>query len=103
MILFLEPSDYQPSPEEFKNYLIEFKKRKIIQNVKGIIFGKPQDEKYYDEYKVIFKEVFKDMQTPILYNVNFGHAVPRCIIPYGANATIDYDNKKIIINEKITI
>lgn len=103
MILFLEPSDYQPSPEEFKNYLIEFKKRKIIQNVKGIIFGKPQDEKYYDEYKVIFKEVFKDIQTPILYNVNFGHAVPRCIIPYGANATVDYDNKKIIINEKITI
>ena len=33
--------------------------------------------------------------------MNFGHSLPRCIIPYGAFATIDFDNKKVHINEAI--
>ena len=49
----------------------------------------------------MYKKVFSDLETPILYNVNFGHSVPRCIIPYNAEATVDYDNKKIIINSQI--
>lgn len=81
--------------------LLEFKKRNIFNLVKGIIVGKPYDEKYYEEYKEVYRKVFKDLNTPILYNVNFGHAFPRCIIPYDAEAVVDYDNKKIFINSKI--
>ena len=33
--------------------------------------------------------------------INFGHSVPRCIVPYGANATIDFDNKKVVVTESI--
>ena len=58
MILFLEPSDSKPTPGELKEYLLEFKKRNILQYAKGILFDKPQEEKYYDEYKEIFREVF---------------------------------------------
>ena len=100
-ILFLETSELAVSPNELEKMLLEFKKRKIFKLVKGIIIGKPIDEKYYDEYKTIYKKIFSDIKTPILYNVNFGHSVPRCIIPYDALATVDYDNKKIIINEPI--
>ena len=32
---------------------------------------------------------------------DFGHSVPRCIIPYDAEATIDFDNKRITINTPI--
>ena len=39
--------------------------------------------------------------VPVLYNVNFGHSVPRCILPYGIQATVDYDNKRIFIDEPI--
>ena len=46
-------------------------------------------------------KVFKDIDTPVLYNVNFGHSVPRCILPYNAETIVDYDDKKIIINESI--
>ena len=101
MIVFFEPSDLQPTPDELKEYLIEFKKRNILQSAKGILFGKPKDEKYYEEYKKVISEIFEDIDTPILYNLNFGHSVPRCIVPYGANATIDFDNKKVVVTESI--
>ena len=100
-ILFIESSEEKVEPEKLYQMLMEFKKRGIFRLVRGIIVGKPIDEKYYEEYKSVYKEVFSDLETPILYNVNFGHAYPRCIIPYDALATIDYDNKKIYINSPI--
>ena len=100
-ILFLETSEEKPKPEELEKMLIELKRRKILYLVKGIIVGKPQDEQYYEEYKNIYRKVFADIDTPVLFNVNFGHSTPRCIIPYDAQATIDFDNKKIFINEPI--
>lgn len=100
-ILFLETSEVKASPEELEKMLMEFKNRNIFSLVKGLIIGKPIDEKYYEEYKDVYRKVFTDLDTPILYNVNFGHSVPRCIIPYDAEATIDYDNKKIFINTQI--
>lgn len=100
-ILFLETSELKATPDELEKMLMEFRKRNILKLVKGLIIGKPMDEKYYNEYKEVYRKVFADLDTPVLFNVNFGHAVPRCIIPYDAEATIDYDNKRIIINSSI--
>ncbi len=100
-VLFIETSEERMKPEKLEKILDFFKKEKILESVKGIIVGKPIDEKYYDEYKDIYRKVFNDLNTPVLYNVNFGHSVPRTLIPYGASATIDYDKKKIFIKEKI--
>ena len=100
-VLFLETSELAIKPEELEKMLMEFKKRNIFSLVKGIIIGKPMDEKYYEEYKDIYRKIFSDLNTPILYNVNYGHSVPRCVLPYNAEVTIDYDNKRIIINSQI--
>ena len=100
-ILFIETSEEKMSPEQLEQILNYFKENKILEKVQGIIVGKPVDEKFYEEYKEIYKKVFEDIKTPVLYNVNFGHSVPRCILPYGVNATVDYDNKKITIDEPI--
>ncbi len=100
-ILFLETSEEKPTPKEIEKMLLEFKNRGILDSVKGIIIGKPIDEKYYEEYKEIYKKVFLNLKTPVLYNVNFGHSVPRCLLPYGAEATVNYDQKTITINEPI--
>lgn len=97
-ILFIETSEERIPPDKLEKILNFFKNNKILESVKGVIVGKPIDEKYYEEYKQIYKKVFEDIETPVLYNVNFGHSVPRCIIPYDAEATIDFDNKRIIIN-----
>ena len=102
-ILFLETSDERPTPEMLEKMLNELKKRNIFNLVKGVIVGKPIDELYYEEYKEVYKKVFADLKTPVLYNVNFGHAVPRCILPYDADTMVDYDNKKIFIKSKVLV
>ena len=100
-ILFIETSEERMEPDKLEKVLNTFKDNKILEKVKGIIVGKPIDEKFYEEYKKVYKKVFKDIDTPVLYNVNFGHSVPRCILPYGVKTTVDYDNKKITIDEPI--
>ncbi len=100
-ILFLETSEERPTPQTLETMLMELKNKDILNLVKGVIVGKPIDETYYNEYKEIYKKVFADLTTPVMYNINFGHSVPRCILPYNAETIIDYDNKKIIVNEPI--
>ncbi len=100
-IFFFETSEERMKPEKLEEILNYFKENKILESVKGIIVGKPIDEVYYDEYKEVYKRVFSDLKTPVLFNVNFGHAFPRTVIPYGITATVDYDNKTITIDEPI--
>ncbi|GFR36057.1 S66 family peptidase [Thermobrachium celere] len=94
-ILFIETCEEKPDPELFEKELLALKHKGVFDVISGIIVGKPQDETYYDEYKEVFYKVIDNKDLPILYNVNFGHAYPRCIIPYGVEAEIDLDRKEI--------
>ncbi|SHE75005.1 MULTISPECIES: S66 family peptidase [Caloramator] len=94
-ILFIETCEEKPNPEFFEKELLALKNKGVFDVISGIIVGKPQDETYYDEYKEVFYKVIDNKDLPILYNVNFGHAYPRCIIPYGVEAEIDLDRKMI--------
>ena len=88
------------SPEKLKEALNIFKDKGILESIKGLIVDKHVDEVYYEEYKEIYKKVFYDLKTPILYNVNFGHCIPRAILPYDSQCTIDLDNRRIWIKDK---
>lgn len=35
------------------------------------------------------------VSLPIVCNVNIGHALPRCILPFGVEATVDTENQVI--------
>lgn len=59
--------------------------------------GKPQDETYYEEYQSILKKVVDNKELPIVYNMNFGHAAPRCVLQYGAIAAVDMKQKKVFL------
>lgn len=101
-ILFLETSEEKPNPEFITYYLRNLGAQGILNVAKGIIVGKPQDEKYYEEYKDVYRKVLKEFNRtdmPVLYNVNFGHSSPIGIIPYGIECELDVDNKKIILLE----
>lgn len=100
-IFFVETSGEKMHPEKLEKILIEFKNRKVLESVRAVIVGKPADEAYYEEYKEVYNRVFKGLDTPILYNVNFGHSYPRCIMPYGIEAEIDFDEKKLSIIEEM--
>lgn len=95
-ILFLETSEEYPTPATLKYILRGLAAQGIIENINGIIFGKPKDEKYYQEYKEVLLQVIKNEvnrpSLPILYNVNMGHTSPICILPYGITAEIDCFN-----------
>lgn len=98
-ILFFETSEEKPDPKLFETYILEFVKQGIFDVIKGVIIGKPQDETYYEEYKSILTKYSHQYHLPMLYNVNFGHAYPRTVLPYGIDVTLDLDHKRITINE----
>lgn len=94
-ILFIETSEEKPTPKEFENALLSLKNIDIFSVIKGIMVGKPQDEIYYNEYKDVLIKVIDNINLPIIYNINFGHAFPRTIIPYNMLTEIDLDRKTV--------
>lgn len=98
-ILFLETSEEKASPEKLKEMLRVLKKEGIFSVINGLIVGKPQNEVYYEEYKKVYKEVIDDDTLSILYNLPFGHAFPRTLLPYGLQATIDAKEKAMFFDE----
>ncbi len=64
-----------------------------------MLVGKPMDEKYHDEYRRLLVRVIDDPSLPVVCNINIGHALPRCIIPFGVNATVDVQRQCIRFDE----
>lgn len=98
-ILLLESSEEQMPPEKFKKALDALKNTEIFDAVSGVIIGKPMDEKYYEEYKKILTEVIDNPALPVVYNINIGHALPRCIIPFGVRALVDVEKQRIFFED----
>lgn len=98
-ILLLESSEEKMSPEKYRKALLALKDTGIFDVINGVIVGKPMDETYYEEYKQALTEEIQKPELSIVYNVNVGHALPRCIIPFGVEATVDVDKQRIIFAE----
>ena len=94
-ILLLETSEEQPTPEHFQKMIQTLERYGLFDVVSGVLVGKPQNETYYDEYKEILLEELGEKQLSIVYNINVGHATPRCIIPFGIEAQVDVDDQVI--------
>ncbi|WP_399632275.1 S66 peptidase family protein [Sporosarcina sp. SG10008] len=101
-ILFFETSEEKPEPSFIKYWLRNYAAQGILQMANGIVFGKPQDEKYYESYKEVILQVMKEYgleYLPILYNLNFGHTEPKIVLPYGVMAKINCDKGTFSILE----
>lgn len=94
-VLFLETCEEKPEPALVEKELAALKEKGVFEVVNGVLVGKPQDEIYYDEYQGIFRKVIDNKRLPVVYNVNFGHAVPRCALRYGAMVRVDMKERKI--------
>ena len=92
-IIFFETSEDKPEPRYVEQWLRNYGSQGILQKANGIIFGKPYDNLYYEEYKKVILKVVRDelklAYLPIFYNMNFGHTAPMVTIPYGAVAEIN--------------
>lgn len=100
-VLFLETSEEQVSPTYFKRMLRNYGSMGILEKLRGIIFGKPHSNAYYEEYNDILLSVVREetgtCDLPIMCNMSFGHTAPTFVIPYGAQAEINCDSKTFCI------
>lgn len=88
-ILLLETSEEKPSPEKYRQALEYLKERGVFEAVSGVLVGKPMNETYAREYRQLLIQVIGRPDLPIVFNLNVGHAMPRCIIPFGVEAVVD--------------
>ncbi|MCM3799981.1 LD-carboxypeptidase [Caldibacillus thermoamylovorans] len=101
-ILFFETSEEKTEPTYIRYWLRNYAAQGILQKANGMIFAKPYDEKYKEEYKEEILTVMREYgltNLPILYNLNFGHTEPKCILPYGALAEINCSKGSFSIQE----
>ena len=105
-LLFLETSEDKPSPTFVTWALRNLAAQGVLDAVSGILFGKPQDEAYYEEYKQALRQVVAEeagrSELPILYNLNFGHAAPIGVLPIGVPAELDCEKKTLTLLESAT-
>lgn len=98
-ILLLETSEERPKPELFRKMILKLQEYGIFDVISGLIIGKPQNEEYYNEYKQIILDEIRNKNLSIVYNINIGHSIPRCIIPFGVNAKVDIERQIIEFKE----
>lgn len=100
-LLLLETSEEKPEPAVLKEMLEAIKAAGVFAAVSGVLIGKPMDETYYDAYREVYLQAIDTPELSIVYNVNVGHAVPRCIVPFGVMAQVDAKANTIRITEPI--
>ena len=94
-ILLLESSEEKPSPEKYRKALLYLKNAGVLEAASGLLIGKPMDGAYDAEYRDILREIVDDPNKPILCNLPVGHAMPRCIVPFGVEAEVDAQKQRI--------
>ena len=94
-ILLLESSEEKPSPEKYRQSLEYLKERGVFEAVSGVLVGKPMDEAYAQEYRQLLIQIINKPDLPVVFNLNIGHSMPRCIIPFGIEAVVDVEDQII--------
>lgn len=99
-ILFFETSEDKPPVWYVETVLRTYGMMGIFNVIKGILWGKPQEEAFIEEYKEVILKIMREFgreDLPILYNMNFGHTEPKICLPYGALARLNCDKETFTI------
>ena len=94
-ILLLESSEEKPTPAKYRRALEYLQGAGVFRAVSGVLVGKPMDDAYAEEYRELLVNVIDRPNLPLVFNINVGHAMPRCIIPFGVEAVVDAGNQII--------
>lgn len=105
-LMFLETSEEDMSCDCLTWLLRNFAAQGIFDAVCGILVGKPARRSRHEPYKEVFRKVVGreagHPELPILWNVNFGHAEPIGVLPYGVQCRLDADAKTLTLMEPAT-
>lgn len=105
-IMFLEASDFMLDPEYFGWILRNYAASGILHNIRGLIFGRPFHNKFWQEYDETIIKILKEEglgDLPIITGMDFGHTCPTFTIPYGITAEIDSEQRSFTILENAVI
>lgn len=72
-----------------------------FEGVKGIVFSEMTDCMHGDKRAMrrYLRRYFKDASFPVLFGFPSGHGVENVTLPIGISATIDSENRRLILNE----
>ena len=105
-IMFLETSEDDIGPDYLTWYLRNLAAQGLFDVINGIIVGKPARRGKYEPYKEVYRRVVGreagHPELPILCNVNFGHAEPIGVLPYGVMCRLDADRRTLTLLEPAT-
>ncbi|QAT42976.1 S66 peptidase family protein [Aminipila luticellarii] len=72
-----------------------------LKGVSGILLGQfsncDTDQENYTIVDIV-KDAVKDLNIPVMYNIQSGHGFPMVTLPMGAECTMDTDNKSIVFS-----
>lgn len=118
-ILFVETSELRATPDQFGDFLRNIAATGILENLNGILMGRPGGEfsagkeSERDKWLALYPKFEEKLiqvcaecgrpDMPIVSNMDFGHTVPQIILPYGALTEIDPTNKTVSILESAVL
>lgn len=102
-ILFLEDISEFFTPRKLADFVDWLGRTGCLQKLKGLIIGKLCSDEPFKEHKKALLKIINGKygltNLPIIANMNFGHTSPIFILPYGAKAEINCNNKSFSITE----
>ncbi len=100
-ILFFEDIPDFCDVEYMGNFFDWLGRKGYLQVLKGVIIGKMCTRSPFTPYAKEIRRVVSGKygleNLPILYGMNFGHASPICILPYGAEVQLDIEQLRFTI------
>ena len=99
-ILFIE--EVGDSLDNMERHAFQMRAAGKYQACKGILLGQftrcenPKMAEY--NYLECFRDIFDNLDIPIMYNVQSGHEFPMMTLPLGAECSIDADKKTIVFH-----
>lgn len=107
-VLAVETSEEKPDQHFIDRFMMALGERGLLENFSAVIVGRakarhheePSPEERED-FRETQKQVIKDRideyapRTPVVFDLNFGHADPIIPLPVGGKIRIDTENKEI--------
>lgn len=86
---------YDMTKERMSEMFSLMKKKGWFSHVRGFVFGRPLF--YEGDYVNDVKEMFSDLEVPMVFGADVGHLAPRMLFINGAIAEFDVDQGKCTI------
>ncbi|WP_010277442.1 S66 family peptidase [Paenibacillus senegalensis] len=93
------------STTDLRRSLVQMKLAGWFDNCSGILFGRSGANQPVDNYTVedIYKELFEELQVPIIYDIDCGHVPPQITFINGAYAEIAVGDGKGTVKQSFSL